>query len=156
MRTVYRVLAYVIAAVVAIQAAAIGYAVFAQLHWIEDGGTLDKATLESSAPGTGALMFHALEGYAVFLVALALLIVSFFARMLRSTTWSRSHGVRWAVIVLACAFVQIALGGLSRMLAPIGAVHGAVALVLFGVAVTAAIRVPKPAAVEEPTPAQVA
>ena len=160
MRTVYRVLAYVIAAVVAIQAAAIGYAVFAQLHWIEDGGTLDKATFESSAPGTGALMFHALEGYAVFLVALALLIVSFFAKI--------PHGVRWAVIVLASAFVQIALGALSRMLAPIGAVHGAVehagvlakvgavALVLFGVAVTAAIRVPKPAAVEEPTPAQVA
>ena len=94
MRTVYRVLAYVIAAVVAIQAAAIGYGVFAQLHWIEDGGTLDKATLESSAPGTGALIFHALEGFAVFLVALALLIVSFFAKI--------PHGVRWAVIVLAC------------------------------------------------------
>lgn len=147
MRTVYRVLAYVIAAVVAIQAAAIGYAVFAQMHWIEDGGTLDKATLESSAPGTGALMFHALEGYAVFLIALALLIVSFFAKI--------PHGVRWAVIVLACAFVQIALGALSRMLAPIGAVHGAVALVLFGVAVTAAMRAPKPVAAEEPTPAQV-
>ena len=27
------------------------YTVFAQMHWIEDGGTLDKATLESSAPG---------------------------------------------------------------------------------------------------------
>jgi heme A synthase len=148
MRTVYRVLAYAIAAVVAIQAAAIGYAVFAQMHWIEGGGTLDKATFESSAPGTTALMFHALEGYAVFLVALALLIVSFFAKI--------PHGVRWAVIVLACAFVQIALGALSRMLAPIGALHGAVALVLFGVAVTAAMRVRKPAAVRDPTPAQVA
>ena len=50
MRTVYRVLAYVIAAVVAIQAAAIGYGVFAQMNWIENGGTLDKATIESSAP----------------------------------------------------------------------------------------------------------
>ena len=148
MRTVYRVLAYAIAAVVAIQAAAIGYAVFAQMHWIDGGGTLDKATFESSAPGTTALMFHALEGYAVFLVALALLIVSFFAKI--------PHGVRWAVIVLACAFVQIALGALSRMLAPIGALHGAVALVLFGVAVTAAMRVRKPAAVEDPTPARVA
>ena len=123
--------------------------VFAQLNWIENGGTLDKATLESSAPGTGALMFHALEGYAVFLVALALLIVSFFAKI--------PHGVRWAVIVLGLrTFVQIALGTLSHMLTAIGAVHGAVALVLFGVAVTAAMRVRKPAAVEEPTPAQVA
>ena len=48
MRTVYRVLAYVIAAVVAIQAAAIGYGVFAQLNWIDKGGTLDKATFEGS------------------------------------------------------------------------------------------------------------
>jgi heme A synthase len=148
MRMVYRVLAYVIAAVVAIQAAAIGYAVFAQMNWIENGGTVDKAALESGAPGSGALFFHQLEGLAVFLVALALLIVSFFAKI--------PHGVRWAVIVLACTFVQIALGSLSRMLAPIGALHGAIALVLFGVAVTAAMRVRKPAAVEEPTPAQVA
>ena len=148
MRTVYRVLAYVIAAVVAIQAAAIGYGVFAQMNWIENGGTLDKATLESSAPGTGALIFHAIEGFAVFIVALALLIVSFFAKI--------PHGVRWAVIVLACTFVQIALGSLSHMLAGIGALHGAVALVLFGLAVTAAMRVRKPVAAEEPTPAQVA
>ena len=61
MKTVYRVLAYAIAALVAVQAAAIGYAVFAQLHFIEGGGTLDGATIES-APGTGAFIFHALNG----------------------------------------------------------------------------------------------
>ena len=148
MKTTYRVLALIIAAVVAIQAAAIGYAVFAQLHWIEDGGTLDKATLESSAPGTSALFFHALEGYAVFLVALALLIVSFFAKI--------DKGVRWAVIVLAATFVQIALGTLSHLMTASGAVHGAFALILFGLAVTAAMRVRKPSAVAEATPAQVA
>jgi len=147
MKTAYRVLALIIAAVVAIQAAAIGYAVFAQMNWIENGGTLDKAAFESSAPGSGALLFHAFEGLAVFLIALALLIVSFFAKI--------PHGVRWAVIVLVCTFVQIALGTLSHLLAPIGALHGAVALVLFGVAVTAAMRARKPAAVEEPVPAQV-
>jgi heme A synthase len=148
MKTVYRVLAYAIAALVAVQAAAIGYAVFAQLHWIEKGGTLDGAALESGAPGTGAFIFHALNGYAVLLVALALLIVSFFAKI--------PQGVRWAVIVLVCTVLQIALGTLSRLLAPIGAVHGAIALVLFGVAVMAAMRARKPAAVEEPVPAQVA
>ena len=122
MRTAYRVLAYVIAAVVAIQAAAIGYAVFAQLNWIENGGTLDKATLESSAPGTGALIFHALEGFAVFLVALALLIVSFFAKI--PTRRAGGQSSCWPA-----TFVQIALGALSHMLAAIGAVHGAFALV---------------------------
>ncbi len=94
MKTVYRVLAYAIAALVAVQAAAIGYAVFAQLHFIEGGGTLDAATIES-APGTGAFIFHALNGGVVFLLAaLALLIISFFAKI--------PQGVRWAVIVLVC------------------------------------------------------
>jgi heme A synthase len=147
MKTVYRVLAYAIAALVAVQAAAIGYAVFAQLHFIEGGGTLDGATIES-APGTGAFILHAINGYGVLLAALALLIISFFAKI--------PQGVRWAVIVLVCTVLQIALGALSRLVAEIGAVHGAVALVLFGVAVTAAMRARKPAVVEEPVPADVA
>jgi heme A synthase len=147
MKTVYRVLAYVIAALVAVQAAAIGYAVVAQLHWIEGGGTLDEASFES-APGFAAYIFHAFNGGTVLLTALALLIVSFFAKI--------PQGVRWAVIVLVSTIVQIALGTLSRMLAPIGAVHGAVALVLFGVAVMAAMRARKPAVAEETVPASVA
>jgi heme A synthase len=136
MRTTYRVLAFAIAALVAIQAAAIGYAVFAQLNWLESGGTIDKASIES-APGTSAYFFHALDGGVILLVALALLVISFFAKI--------PHGVRWAVIVLVCTIVQIALGTLSHLLAAIGAVHGAVALVLFGVAVMAAMRAGKPA-----------
>jgi hypothetical protein len=148
MRTTYRVLAFAIAALVAIQAAAIGYAVFAQLNWLETGGTIDKASIES-APGTSAYIFHALDGGVILLVALALLVISFFAKI--------PHGVRWAVIVLVCTIVQIALGTLSHLLAAIGAVHGAVALVLFGVAVMAAMRAGKPAPVaEEPVAAEVA
>jgi heme A synthase len=147
MRTTYRVLAFAIAALVAIQAAAIGYAVFAQLNWLETGGTIDKASIES-APGTSAYFFHALDGGVILLVALALLVISFFAKT--------PHGVRWAVIVLVCTIVQIALGTLSHLLAAIGAVHGAVALVLFGVAVMAAMRAGKPAPVaEEPVAAEV-
>jgi hypothetical protein len=148
MKTVYRVLAYVIAALVAVQAAAIGYALFAQLHFIENGGTLDGAALESGAPGSGAMIFHALNGATFLLLALALLIVSFFAKI--------PQGVRWAVIVLVCTVVQIALGTLSRLVAEIGAVHGAVALVLFGVATMAAMRARKPAVVQETVPATVA
>jgi len=148
MRTAYRVLAFAIAALVAVQAAAIGYAVFAQLSWIENGGTIDKASIES-APGTTAYIFHALDGGVVLLLALALLVISFFAKI--------PQGVRWAVIVLVCTIVQIALGTLSHMLSAIGAVHGAVALVLFGVAVMAAMRARKPAPVaEEPVTADVA
>ena len=148
MKTVYRVLAFAIAAMVAIQAGAIGYAVFAQLKWIENGGTIDEAAFNSGVPGTGAMIFHALSGGVVLLVSLALLIVSFFAKI--------PQGVRWAVIVLVATIVQIALGVLSHMLVAIGALHGAAALVLFGVAVMAAMRARKPVVVEETVPAAVA
>lgn len=148
MKTVYRVLAFAIAAMVAIQAGAIGYAVFAQLNWIGEGGTLDEAALNSGAPGVGAMIAHALGGGVVLLLSLALLIVSFFAKI--------PQGVRWALIVLVTTIVQIAIGVLSRMVAEIGAVHGAFALVLFGVAVMAAMQVRKPAVVEETVPATVA
>jgi hypothetical protein len=149
MRTTYRVLAFAIAAMVAIQAGAIGYAVFAQLNWIDNGGTVDKAAFDTGVPGTGAFIFHALFAGVVLLASLAMLIISFFAKI--------PQGVRWAVIVLVCTIVQIALGTLSHMLAAIGAVHGAVALVLFGVAVTAAMRARNPAPVaEEPVPAEIA
>jgi heme A synthase len=149
MRTAYRLLAFAIAALVGVQAAAIGYAVFAQQNWIDNGGTLDKAALESSVPGTEALVFHALDGGVILLLALALLIISFFAKI--------PQGVRWAVIVLLWTIVQIALGTLSHLFAVIGAVHGAIALALFGVAVRAAMQTRKPAAVpEQPVPAEVA
>jgi heme A synthase len=149
MRAAYRVLAFAIAAMVAIQAGAIGYAVFAQFKWIEEGGTFDKAAFDTGAPGTGAFMFHALFAGALLLTSLVMLIISFFAKI--------PHGVRWAVFVLIATIVQIALGVLSHLLAAIGALHGAAALVLFGVAVMAAMRARKPApAVEEAVPAEVA
>jgi heme A synthase len=149
MRAAYRVLAFAIAAMVAIQAGAIGYAVFAQFKWIEEGGTFDKAAFDTGAPGTGAFMFHALFAGALLLASLVMLIISFFAKI--------PHGVRWAVFVLIATIVQIALGVLSHLLAAIGALHGAAALVLFGVAVMAAMRARKPApVVEEAVPAEVA
>ena len=93
-------------------------------------------------------MFHALFAGALLLTSLVMLIISFFAKI--------PHGVRWAVFVLIATIVQIALGVLSHLLAAIGALHGAAALVLFGVAVTAAMRARKPAVVEEAVPAEVA
>ena len=147
MRATYRVLAFAIAALVAVQSAAIGYAVFAQLNWIDKGGTLDGAAFESGAPGTGAMIFHALNGGVVLLLSLAMLIISFFAKI--------PQGVRWALIVLGTTIVQIALGVFSHWLAGLGAVHGAVALVLFGAAVMAAMRARTPAVVQEPVAAEV-
>ena len=47
MRTVYRVLAWIIAVEVLLQAAAITYAVFGLGKWIQEGGVFDKAVIES-------------------------------------------------------------------------------------------------------------
>ena len=49
MRTVYRVLAWIVAVEVLLQAAAISYAIFGFGKWIQEGGVLDKSVMESQA-----------------------------------------------------------------------------------------------------------
>ena len=51
MKQVYRVLAFLIAAGVAIQAAAVSYGMFGLLKWVEGGGTLDQSTELNPALG---------------------------------------------------------------------------------------------------------
>ena len=51
MKQVYRVLAFLIAAGVAIQAASIAYGMFGLIKWIEEGGTLDQSTELTPALG---------------------------------------------------------------------------------------------------------
>ena len=50
MRTTYRVLAYLLAVEVMVQAAAIAYAIFGLGKYIDDGAVVDKATQESESP----------------------------------------------------------------------------------------------------------
>jgi heme A synthase len=131
MRNVYRALAFAVAGLVAVQAASIAYAVFGLAAYIDGGGAVDKNS--DGFPGVGGLMAHGIGGQLVIpLVTLALLVVSFFAHV--------AGGVRWALIVLGTVAVQVALGIFSHSLPALGAVHGLVAMVLFGVAVTAAMR----------------
>ena len=65
MKTAYRVFGYLIAALVMVQAAAVAYGFFGLGKWIENGGTLDKAALESnttSFTGAAGLMVHGIVG----------------------------------------------------------------------------------------------
>lgn len=137
MKNVYRVLAYAIAALVAFQAAVIAYALSGLGHWVQDGGTLDKAAIESGVefPGVIGFMLHGLTGmFVIPLLALLLVIMSFFAKI--------PGGVTWALIVFGVVVVQVALGIFSRSLAPeLSILHGINALILFGVAVTAGMRI---------------
>jgi Family of unknown function (DUF6220) len=135
MRAAYRILAFVIAAEVAIQAAAIAYAIFGLGAWIQSGGVLDKATMESEAStftGDGGFALHGINGEMVFpLLVLILLVVSFFAKVPR--------GVMWAGVMLGLTVLQIVFALLGVGLPILGVLHGITALLIFGVAVMAAM-----------------
>ncbi len=142
MRSAYRVLAFVIAGLVVVQAAAIAYAVFGLTKWVEDdGGVLDKAAIESrdtSFDGVLGFPIHAINGTMLIpLVALILLIVAFFAKV--------SGGVAQAATILLLVVVQVALGIFGQDIPGLGALHGLNALLLFGAATMAGVRAKQPA-----------
>ena len=134
MRTAYRVVAYLIAAEVVIQAAAIAYALFGLGAWIQGGGVLDKAAMESQSSdfsGAGGFALHGINGEMIVpLLALVLLVVSFFTGV--------RGAAKWAGIVVGVVVLQILLGVFGDGLPFLGILHGANALVLFVVAVIAA------------------
>lgn len=153
MKSVYRVFAFLIAAGVVVQAAAIAFAVFGLMKWIDQGGTLDEAAITAAREGRatigGGLGFstHGTIGVMVLpVIALLFLIFSFFAKI--------PGGIKWALVVFGVTVVQVALGLFSHDIAGLGWLHGVVALILFGVAVSAALRVRTSAAVDERVPAR--
>jgi hypothetical protein len=136
MKSVYRVLAYLVALEVVVQAAAIAFAMFGLVTWIGEGGVLDLATIESgttSFTGVSGFMIHFMNGQMLVpLIALLLLISSFFAKI--------PGGVLWAGVVLVAVVVQVLLGMFAHGAPVLGMLHGALAIVLFAVAVIAARR----------------
>jgi len=136
MRGVYRFLAGLIAIEVIVQAASMAFGVAALVLWVDEGGTFDKALLESDDAefdGLAGLIVHGINGMMIIpLLALALLIVSFFAKV--------SKGVLWAGLVLLFTVIQVVLGLLGHSYAIAGGIHGANALLLFGLAVMAFMR----------------
>ena len=152
MKQVYRALAYLIAAGVALQAAAIAYAVFGMFDWVSTGGTIDKALVETEDPVIGGITgfnLHQLVGVNIMpLLAVMFLISSFFAKI--------RSGIIWALVVFGATLAQSLLGIFSHEIAGLGWLHGLWALVLFGCAVTAGMRVKravKTQAAEAETPA---
>lgn len=136
MRTAYRVLAYLVAIEVVVQAGAIAWAYFGLGKWIEDGGVLDKATMESEGDGFPEVLgfiVHGINGQMVVpLLALILLVVSFFAQV--------PKGVQWAGSVFGLVALQVLLGTFAHGIPALGLLHGFNALALFTVAVIAGRR----------------
>lgn len=137
MRKVYSALAWIIAGGVVVQAAAIAFAFGGVLNRVSNGDVVDKALLESGgAAGSGELGFwiHGIVGgVALPLVAVALLVVSFFVR---------ARGAKlWAAVTLALVALQVTLGFSITDVPYLGLIHGANALAIVAAAVTAALRV---------------
>jgi hypothetical protein len=121
------------------------YAVDGLGKFVDDGGVFDKAADSGGRPFPEFVGFivHGVNGYVVVpVIALLLLISSFFARVPR--------GVRWAGLVLGLVVLQGLLGGLAHSLPAVGALHGLNALALFSAALYTGLRVrrsaPQPAA----------
>jgi hypothetical protein len=151
-RSTYRFLAYAIAGLVVVQAGTIAWAFFGLSNWIEEGGVVNKAYLESESSGD----FTAEWGFAIHmffngsmlipLVSIILLVVSFFAKV--------RGGVGLAAAIFGLIVLQVlVLPMLSREVGSgFGALHGVNALVLLGVAAMAGKRASTPSTTPASTP----
>ena len=148
MRTAYKVLAYLVAAEVAVQAMVIVWGIAGLGKWVDGGGVFDKAVIESQGtpfPEVVGILAHGINGFFVIPgIALLLLIASFFTRV--------RGAIKWAVIVLVLVILQGQLGGLGHDFPLAGALHGLNALALFGAAIYTGrrLRAAAAAAVEQP------
>ncbi|AEV87597.1 hypothetical protein ACWT_6585 [Actinoplanes sp. SE50] len=122
MRALYRALAGLIALSVVVQAAVLAAAWFIVIKDTDNGVVFDK-----NNEGNWGHAAHGIIGMMVVpLLALLLLIISFFARI--------PGGVKWALITVGVVALQIVLAMVSFGVPVIGALHGINAFAVAGVA----------------------
>ena len=149
MKQAYRVLAFLIALEVVVQAAVMVWAVAGMGLWLDDGGVLDSQTFEDGFEGDApfgefaGFFIHGINGLRIVpLLAIAVLVVSFFAKI--------PGGVKFAAITFGLVALQIFLGLYGHSVSFLGALHGVNAMILFAVAAMAGVRVNKALAVAVP------
>jgi heme A synthase len=131
MRSTYRVLAFLVAACVAVQAAAIAMGFFGIIHEMEDGGAI---TSSYDWEGNLGVMIHRYNGSLIALLVIALLVVSFFTRA--------PGAVRWAAALFGLVLLQFALLFPAFAVGPTwGGLHGLNALLILGTALQAGRRI---------------
>jgi hypothetical protein len=123
MKSTYRVLALLIALGVVVQAMSVALGWFLVLNDVDGGAVFDKNTDFNFGQIT-----HSILGIGVIpLLAIVLLVVSFFAGI--------AGGVKWAAIIFGLVALQILLAFVAWGGAPaVGALHGLNALALLAVA----------------------
>ena len=128
MRATYRVLAGLVAVCVVLQAMFIALGWFTAIKDMDNGLVIDK-----NYDGNIGHTLHGQFGMTVIpLVALLLLIVSFFAHV--------PGGIKWALYVVGLVVLQITLAFLSFGAPVLGLLHGLNAFALAAVASLAARR----------------
>lgn len=132
----YRFLAYLLAAEVVIQAAAIAFALFGLGKWVEDdGGVLNKAVMDADkGPDfTGVLGFavHGLNGMMLIpLITIVLVITSLFMKFPKAKSK--------ALIVLGLVALQVLLGLTAHGIVWLGPLHAINAFFVLWAALAAA------------------
>ena len=134
MKSAYKYLALAIALDVLLQAAAIAYAVSGLASYVDDGHQVAKGTLEDAHfTGVGGYALHAVNGMVVIpVLAIALLVVALVSRI--------PGAARQAGILLIMIVVQVGLGGAAVAVPILGALHGVLALAVFGFATMIGVR----------------
>lgn len=133
MRMAYRIVAWAIGVLVILQAAFVVFGVAGLVRFVDGGGVVDKALMESDEspfPEVVGLMLHAMSGTMLIpLLALILVGISFGNHF--------AGAKKWALITLGLVVLQVVLGyGLFGVPA-LGFLHGINALLLFSSAVYA-------------------
>ncbi|GAA1603822.1 MULTISPECIES: DUF6220 domain-containing protein [Kribbella] len=129
MKAAYRVLAGLVAIGVVLQAMFIAWGFFTVDKDVDGGAVIAK----NSTPDVTGLSLHGAFGMTLIpIVALLLLIVSFFAKV--------DGGIKWALFVVGLVVLQIALAFVSFGAPVVGLLHGLNAFALAAVASLASRR----------------
>jgi hypothetical protein len=136
MTKAFRVLAYLVALLVMVQAASMVWAIAGLGIWVDEGNDFTAELFDSDeTPFTevAGFMIHGMNGMMLIpLVALILLIVGLIAKFPGST--------KYGAAVFLLVILQVALGIFGHEAAIFGALHGINALILFGTALMAGMR----------------
>jgi hypothetical protein len=131
MRSAYKYLAFAVPVLVVIQAMAIAFAVFGLTAYSENH-SLPKKPEDANLSFTGDVGFaiHGINGQMLIpLVAIVLLIISFFAKI--------PGGTKWALFIVGDVVLQIAFAFIAFGAPVVGVLHGLNAFVLAGLGVMA-------------------
>ena len=150
MHMAYKVLAFLIVGLVAVQAAAHAWASSGLVKYLAQGGTIDFESTEAPpVPEFLGLMIHGMNGmFVIPIVAIVLLIVALVTKS--------SRAIIWAGVVVGLVALQVTLGLLGHETTALAFLHGLNAIVLAGTALATGLLVFRRTAVVTTSQAAVA